>query len=320
MVSTCTSFSTLSPGCRALALAPGHSLGGLVIEQVIGEGGFSLVYRAFDPQYQRAVALKEYLPTTLASRNGNGEVVPRSELLAPTFLTGRQQFCHEAKTMAQLSHPAIPALLRFWQQSNSAYICMPLYCGQNMKKTWAGRPEAVSMKWLSAWLAPLLDAVATVHRQGYLHLDIAWDNIVLESATWPVLLDFGSARAADADGAARKALVLKPGFSPPELYCHRNGERVGPWSDIYALGALICALVSGELPPVSLTRCIEERYQPLAQRALPGYPRAFLQATDQALALKVADRPQSVEEFALLLGLELSVQTTAHHSVVATLR
>lgn len=289
-------------GCGTQALRPGYRLAHLDIQRVIGEGGFSLVYQAFDPFIKHSVAVKEYIPSTIAIRNANGEVSPRNEFLAPTFGIGQKYFRQEAEILASLSHPCVPRLLDFWQENNTAYISMPLYGGNNLKKLYAENPAIVTFPWLRALLASLLDTVNTVHRQGCLHLDISWDNIQIQSGCAPVLLDFGSACFINISGQKKTNSVLKPGFSPAELYCHSGGDSRGPWTDIYSLGALMYALITGQLPPVSLTRCIEDRYQPLAKLLPAGYPLPFLQTIDQALAINAAHRPQTIAAFSRQLG------------------
>ncbi len=293
--------TTLTPGCCAQALHPGYRLGQLEIQQVIGEGGFSIVYQAFDHERQHAVAVKEYIPTAIAIRNNHEEVIPRNAFLSATFNAGREYFRQEAEILAGLSHPCIPRLLSFWQENNTAYICTPLYGGNNLKKLYAESPERVTMPWLQTLLASLLSTVNTIHLQGCLHLDISWDNIQIPHATPPILLDFGSACFAGADRQKKTNIVLKPGFSPAELYCNTGGY--GPWSDIYSLGALMYTLITGQLPPVSLTRCIEDRYHPLMKQLPDGYSRQFLQAIDSALEVDAANRPQTVASFTRQLGL-----------------
>ncbi|MHA7848036.1 serine/threonine protein kinase [Serratia sp. D1N4] len=295
-------------GCGAQALPPGYRFAQLEIQQVIGEGGFSIVYRAFDHRQQRVVAVKEYIPTAIAMRNDDGLVMPRNPFLLPTFNAGRDYFRQEAKILGSLAHPCIPPLLDFWQENGTAYISTPLYGGTTLKKRYAQNPAMVTEVWLRTLLASLLHTVAAVHQQGCLHRDISWDNIQVEDHHQPILLDFGSACFLAADGAKKTNIVLKPGFSPAELYCNTGGYAHGPWSDIYSIGALVSTLITGRLPPVSLTRCIEDIYQPLAQRQLPGYSQQFLQAIDGALAVNPVDRPPDIAAFARLLAIDLRTE------------
>ncbi|WP_024913692.1 serine/threonine protein kinase [Chania multitudinisentens] len=289
-------------GCGALALHPGHRFAQVEIQQVIGEGGFSIVYQAFDHRQQRCVAVKEYLPTTIATRNSDGLVVPRNPFLLATFNAGRNYFRQEATILTSLSHPAVPQCFDFWQENGTAYISMPLYGGKTLKKEYAENPAIVSEAWLRRLLASLLNTLAAVHRQGCLHRDISWDNIQIEENHPPILLDFGSACFRAAGCPQKPNLVLKPGFSPAELYYNTGGYAHGPWSDIYSLGALMYTLITGHVPPVGLTRCIADTYQPLAQCQPAGYSPPFLRAIDAALGVNPVDRPQDIAAFARLLA------------------
>lgn len=297
-------------GCSAQALHPGYRFAHLEIQQAIGEGGFSIVYQAFDHRQQRFVAVKEYIPTTIAVRNADGLVMPRNPFLLPTFNAGREYFRQEAKILGCLDHPDIPQLFDFWQANGTAYISTPLYGGTTLKKRYAQNPALVTETWLRRLLASLLPTVAAVHRQGCLHRDISWDNIQIEEHQRPILLDFGSACFQAESGAKKTNIVLKPGFSPVELYCNTREYAHGPWSDIYAIGALLSTLITGRLPPVSLTRSIEDRYQPLARCCPTGYSRQFLRAIDGALGVHPADRPQDITTFARLLAIDLRGQTS----------
>ncbi|OMQ25479.1 serine/threonine protein kinase [Serratia oryzae] len=308
MLTAYTGLATAVCGGRAQALPPGYRFAQLEIQQAIGEGGFSIVYQAFDHQQQRFAAVKEYIPTTIAERNAEGVVVPRNPFLLPTFNAGRDYFCQEAKILGSLAHPGIPPLWDFWQANGSAYISTPLYGGTTLKKRYAQHPALVTETWLRRLLASLLPTVAAVHRQGCLHRDISWDNIQIAEHQWPILLDFGSACFWATGGARETNIVLKPGFSPVELYCNSGGYAHGPWSDIYAIGALLATLITGRLPPVSLTRSIEDRYQPLAQCGPAGYSQRFLRAIDAALEVHPADRPQDIAAFARLLAIDLHGQ------------
>lgn len=296
--------ATGASGRGAQALPPGYRFAQIEIERVIGEGGFSVVYQAYDHRRRHTVAVKEYFPAAIAARNSAGWVMPRNEYLQPTFSAGLEYFRREAQILGRLSHPRIPRLLGFWHANGGAYISTPLFDGQNLKKRYAQAPAMVNEAWLRRLLAPLLHTVGTVHHQGCLHRDISWDNIQMPESGLPVLLDFGSACMSDGDCRSRTNIVLKPGFSPAELYCSKGGEAHGPWSDIYAIGALVYTLITGRLPPVSLTRCIEDTYQPLAARPPAGYSTGFLAAIDGALAVSALNRPQSVTSFARRLGIE----------------
>jgi non-specific serine/threonine protein kinase len=286
----------------AQPLPIGHRMGELELTGVLGIGGFGIVYRAFDHALQRVVAVKEYMPSMLATRGDDLTVTLRSERFSATFLAGRAGFINEARLLAQFDHPGLIKVLRFWEMHGTAYMATPFYEGQTLKQRLSGG-RALAETEIMLLMAALLGALETLHRAQCYHRDIALDNIVIQPDGRPVLLDFGAARKLIGDLVDDNAVMLKSGYAPIEQYTDDPAFRQGPWTDLYALGAVIHVLVSGELPPAAVVRSIQDYYVPLARRALNYNPR-LLQAADQALHLRVVDRPQSVAEFAVLLGLQ----------------
>lgn len=286
----------------AQPLPAGHRMGELEITGVLGIGGFGIVYRAFDHALQRVVAVKEYMPAMLAVRGSDLTVSLRGERYSATFQAGQAGFINEARLLAQFDHPCLIKVLRFWEEHGTAYMATPFYEGQTMEQRLAGG-RALAEGEILRLLAELLGALETLHRAQCFHRDIALDNILIQPDGRPVLLDFGAARKLIGDLMDDSTIMLKPGYAPIEQYTDDPSLRQGPWTDIYALGAVIHVLVSGELPPAAVVRSIQDNYLPLAGRAL-GYGQALLQAVDGALQLSIKDRPQNVAAFAALLGLQ----------------
>ena len=303
-----TASTSTVPGAKANTpsaaqpLPVGHRMGELEITGVLGIGGFGIVYRAWDHALQRVVAIKEYMPSMLAVRHGNLTVSLRGERFAATFNAGQAGFINEARLLAQFDHPGLIKVLRFWEDHGTAYMATPFYEGQTLKQRLAGGkalPEAEILRLMAA----LLGALETLHRAQCFHRDIALDNILIQPDGRPVLLDFGAARKLIGDMVDDSTVMLKPGYAPIEQYTDDPAFRQGPWTDVYALGAVIHILVCGELPPAAVVRSIQDTYQPLLGRVISYSPR-LLQAADQALSLRIEDRPQSVAAFAALLGLQ----------------
>ncbi|ACO78845.1 Protein kinase [Azotobacter vinelandii CA] len=286
----------------AQPLPAGHRMGELEITGVLGIGGFGIVYRAFDHALQRVVAVKEYMPAMLAVRGSDLTVSLRGERYSATFQAGQAGFINEARLLAQFDHPCLIKVLRFWEEHGTAYMATPFYEGQTLEQRLAGG-RALAEGEILRLLAELLGALETLHRAQCFHRDIALDNILIQPDGRPVLLDFGAARKLIGDLMDDSTIMLKPGYAPIEQYTDDPSLRQGPWTDIYALGAVIHVLVSGELPPAAVVRSIQDNYLPLAGRAL-GYGQALLQAVDGALQLSIKDRPQNVAAFAALLGLQ----------------
>lgn len=283
----------------------GHRLGELQLDEVLGIGGFGIVYRAFDRTLRRAVAIKEYMPSMLATRGGDYTVSLRSERFAPAFDAGRGAFLNEARLLAQFDHPGLVKVLHFWESHGTAYMVMPFYEGRTLKQLLDGGAQ-VSETQLRNVVAALLGALDTLHRAQCFHRDVALDNVLIRPDGNAILLDFGAARKRIGDLVDDGAMMIKPGYAPIEQYTDDPAFSQGPWTDLYALGAVMHAMITGELPPAAVVRSIKDTYRPLATRELPVrdlYSPGFLAAVDHALQLRIADRPESVAAFAAELGL-----------------
>ncbi|KVW62404.1 serine/threonine protein kinase [Burkholderia ubonensis] len=283
----------------------GHRLGELQLDEVLGIGGFGIVYRAFDRTLRRAVAIKEYMPSMLATRGGDYTVSLRSERFAPAFDAGRGAFLNEARLLAQFDHPGLVKVLHFWESHGTAYMVMPFYEGRTLKQLLDGGVQ-MSETQLRDVVAALLGALDTLHRAQCFHRDVALDNVLIRPDGNAILLDFGAARKQIGDLVDDGAMMIKPGYAPIEQYTDDPAFSQGPWTDLYALGAVMHAMITGELPPAAVVRSIKDTYRPLATRELPArerYSPGFLAAVDHALQLRIADRPESVAAFAAELGL-----------------
>ncbi|ABB11704.1 serine/threonine-protein kinase [Burkholderia lata] len=283
----------------------GHRLGELQLDEVLGIGGFGIVYRAFDRTLRRAVAIKEYMPSMLATRGGDYTVSLRSERFAQAFDAGRGAFLNEARLLAQFDHPGLVKVLHFWESHGTAYMVMPFYEGRTLKQLLDGGMR-ISETQLRNIVGALLGALDTLHRAQCFHRDVALDNVLIRPNGSAILLDFGAARKRIGDLVDDGAMMIKPGYAPIEQYTDDPAFSQGPWTDLYALGAVMHAMITGELPPAAVVRSIKDTYRPLASRDLPAgevYSPAFLAAVDHALQLRIPDRPESVAAFAAELGL-----------------
>lgn len=288
------------------ALPAGHRFNEFEIKEVIGGGGFGIVYRAWDHLLERTIAIKEYLPVSLASRDEQLTIVLRGERYQKLFAAGLSSFIQEARLLARFNHPGLLHVLRFWEENGTAYMGTLYYSGMTLKEWQLCHPERITDEWIRQLLPPLFGAIDAIHRGGYLHRDISLDNIQIQENQLPVLLDFGSARKTIGNLSDETEIMLKPGYAPIEQYSEESDTDQGPWTDIYALGAVLHTLVTGNAPPVSVVRCIEDRYQPLAQLRPEGFSLPLLNAIDCALEMKPQDRPQSVDELAALVALPVS--------------
>ena len=299
------------------ALPVGYRFNEFEIKEVIGGGGFGIVYRAWDHQLERTIAIKEFMPATLAVRNDDLTLVLRSERFSKTFHAGLNSFIQEARLLARFNHPNLLHVLRFWVQNDTAYMGTAFYSGTTLSQLHNQRPEMISEAWIRCLLPPLFGAINTIHQEGYLHRDISLDNIQIQENGVPVLLDFGSARKAIGNLSDETETMLKPGFAPIEQYSDDNESEQGTWTDIYALGAVLHTLIVGAPPPVSVVRSIEDNYQPLVQLKPEGYSLPLLHAIDRALALQPEDRPQTVDQLAALMELSPSDINEIHEVKVS---
>ena len=286
-------------------LPVGHALQEYVIEGLIGEGGFGIVYLARDTRLGRVVALKEYMPTNLATRGPDHTVSVRSERHRETFELGLRSFVNEAQLLASFDHPSLVKVYRFWEANGTAYMVMPFYQGPTLKKWLRDLGHPPDERWLLALLAPMIDALEQLHHDHCYHRDIAPDNILLlplqgtqagsgSTTVRPLLLDFGAARRVIGDMTHALTVILKPGYAPIEQYADSAAMKQGPWTDVYALSAVLYACVTGRAPVPSVSRIITDDMVPAVQAGASRYTPMFLEAIDAGLAVRPDTRPQSM--------------------------
>ncbi|MEO8135737.1 MAG: protein kinase [Betaproteobacteria bacterium] len=278
------------------------------VERVIGEGGFSIVYLAFDHSLHRRVALKEYLPSAFAYRKNAHTVLPRSAKSRETFDAGMRSFLQEARLLAQFDHPALVKVFRFWEAHGSAYMAMVHYQGDTLRALLKENPGFATESNIKALAAPLLDAVQQLHEHHCYHRDIAPDNVIVQPSGLPVLLDFGAARRIIGDMTQALTAVLKPGYAPVEQYADEGGLTQGPWTDVYAFAAMLYSAVAGKPPPASVARVLRDEMVPLSRNPPAGYDMQFLRGIDAGLAVRPEGRPQSIREFREALGMTQFVE------------
>lgn len=272
-------------------LPPGFRLDGYTIQHKISGGGFGLVYLAQDEQGQ-AVALKEYLPVGVVERQADGSVQPISAADQGAFRYGMRCFFEEGRALATLSHPNVVRVLNFFRANNTVYMAMRYEQGDTLHRLIHAEQSALLEPVIVAIFIHLLNGLREVHARKLLHLDIKPGNIFIRTDGSPVLIDFGSARQALAHGPAAIAPMYTPGFAAPELYKQR--DRMGPWTDIYAVGASMYACLAKCGPPAADKRVEMDEMVPTVQSYAGLYSEGFLSLIDTMLRLPDTDRPQSV--------------------------
>jgi hypothetical protein len=287
----------------AAPLAEGTVVRGCRVEGIIGRGGFGVVYRAIDLRTGEALALKEYLPAQLAARRDDGTVEPLSPSCAEAFEAGRLGFLEEGALLRSLRDPGLVEVSDAWAQDGTGYLAMRLYEGPTLERVIAATPGGMSADALRTIVEPLLGALSTIHVAGRIHRDVSPDNVIVQPGGAAVLLDLGTARRAIGDHVRATTVMLKSGYAPIEQYGDDPECPVGPWSDVYALGAVLHHAATGEPPPASPLRMMRDTRVPLAARGLPGIDAGFAEAVDAAMAVHPEERPRTITEFAVRLGL-----------------
>lgn len=270
-----------------------------IIERELAHGGFSSVYLARQLEDQIQVAIKEYLPRKLAHRTWNNVVVPNSQETRQMFMRGRALFFEEAKVLATLKHHNIVEVINFFQANDTVYMVMTYDYGITLDRLLQKKMINITEEFLLTVFKLLLEGVETVHHHQLVHLDIKPANILIRADHDPLLLDFGAIRRFPSTQSNFRAKVLSTGFSPLEQYDNRG--HLGPWTDIYAIGASMRACLDMKIPPAAIDRIPEDPIQPavkLYKRKLPEY---LLKAIDWAMEIRPDQRPQSIAELSAAL-------------------
>jgi serine/threonine protein kinase len=287
---------------HAQALPIGTRLRDYEITVLVGEGAFSVVYLAWDHSLQRKVAIKEYFPAEMASRvSGSAAVLVRSDRQRDVFKAGLKAFVDEARLLARFDHPSLLKVYRFWEENGTAYMVMPFYAGPTLKTALAELGRVPGENELRAWLKPVLNAVTVLHEGKTWHEHIGPDAIVL-TPVGPVLLGFASAEHAIAAMNHTPAAALLPGYAAIEQYGGVAETTRGPWTDLYALAAVVYAAITGADPAPAADRLADDRLQPLSTIAAGLYSANFLAAIDAALAVQPERRPRDHVQFRSLMG------------------
>jgi serine/threonine protein kinase len=293
------------------ALVSGTRLGEFEILGLLGVGGFGMVYRAYDHSLHRDVAIKEYMPTSLARRADDVlNISIRTSADHPTFQVGLASFVGEARMLAKFEHPSLVRVFRFWEANGTAYMVMPLYRGMTLKQARKRMQTPPNEAWLRKVLWSILGALKVLHRGHALHRDVSPDNIFLQDIGPPVLLDLGAARVAINDTSKQHTAILKVNFAPIEQYADVRDMPQGPWTDLYSLAAVVHCMLCNEAPMPATIRAVNDSMPTFVSIAKTvetqfglSYSEGFVAGIASALSIHPQDRPQSVQEFARALGL-----------------
>ena len=277
-------------------LPPDTAIGGYRVVRRLSSGGFGVVYLALDMEGQQ-VAVKEYLPSSLATR-APGELLP---VVAPEKLSlyrlGLKSFFEEGRSLAQISHPSVVSVLNFFRENETVYMVMNFLDGATLQDFIITARELKKQKvFRESTIRSLFDEVLRglriVHQHKMLHLDIKPANIFITDDNKAVMIDFGAAREVLSKEGNFIRPMYTPGFAAPEMY--RRDASMGPWTDIYAIGACLYASMQG-YPPNDAPQRLEKDRLSLALSRLRGvYSDNLIEVVEWCMALDPLSRPQSV--------------------------
>lgn len=284
-------------------LPDGLEIAGYRIVKKIASGGFSIVYLAYDED-GNAVAIKEYLPSALALR-APGELVPTiSQENLATFRIGLKCFFEEGRALARIAHPNVVSVLNFFRANDTVYMVMAYESGRSLqehilRRRDKGEKPLVSERFIRKMFGQVMHGVREVHTNKLLHLDLKPANIYLRVDGTPILLDFGAARQTLKTDLPKLYPMYTPGFAAPELYV-RNAS-LGPWTDIYSIGASIFACMVGAPPQAADQRNQNDKMEGHFAKLEAIYTPELIEVIRWSLKLDPLERPQSV--FALQKAL-----------------
>jgi serine/threonine protein kinase len=275
----------------------GYLLNEYKILKVLGQGAFGITYLAEDTSLESSVAIKEYFPREFSSRDSTKTIYPNnSREERELFQWGKDSFIEEGKTLARFDDPNIVQVRRFFELNGTAYLVMD-FCDGEPLDALLNRRKQLLYDELVGVVKPLLSALDKVHSAGFLHRDIKPGNIFIKNNGVPILLDFGAARQRIFEQSRSMTSLATPGYAALEQYS-TSGTSQGPYTDIYGLAATIYRAITGERPPESTDRLLNETYKPLTSQNIAGeYSKDFLVAIDKALSIRPINRHQNIGEF-----------------------
>ena len=265
-----------------------------IVGRVLGQGGFGITYLALDTQLNAKVAIKEFMPGEIATRQGT-TVSVMMDTKSEEFAYGAERFQEEARTLAKfIGNPNIAAVTSYFDENDTSYFVMDYIEGISFKTYIANHGGKISVEETLNVMIPVLRALTAVHAEGFIHRDVTPDNIYITKDGMVKLLDFGSARYSIGDKSKSLDVILKVGYAPKEQYIRRS--RQGPFTDVYSCAACFYAAITGFLPPESLERMDNDTLVPVSQCGI-DIPEYLDKAILKGLAVQPEDRFQSAAEF-----------------------
>ncbi|HSM54011.1 MAG TPA: protein kinase, partial [Erythrobacter sp.] len=272
------------------------------LEEVLGVGGFGIVYKGRGIYFNELVAIKEYFPSSISERGEDDTVVPIDSDAEEVHALGLKKFVEEAKLLWNLStptrHPNIVSVRSLFEIHGTAYMVMDFEDGTSLSRM-LKKGQKFNEASLRSMILPIAEGLERAHRVGVLHRDIKPPNIIINDDGRSVLIDFGSARFESGEATSTKVTFHTPPYAAIEQYVRTFPQ--GPWTDIYALGVVLYECITGTKPAEVLERMHGDAGTLLADGDWPGFSHTFLHAVDKAMAIRPDDRPQTISEWISLL-------------------
>lgn len=296
-----------------LALPLGTILNGrYLVGKVLGIGGFGITYLGFDLTLEIKIAIKEYMPSAMATRHHDHYSVVLTGHVEEDYQYGMERFLDEARILAKLQNtPHIVSVQNYFKENGTAYFVMEYIDGVSLKSYLASNGDRISYEQTITILQPIMEALSQVHSMNLLHRDISPDNIYITTKGESRLLDFGAARFALGDGKS-VSVILKHGYAPEEQYSSHGNQ--GPWTDVYAMGATFYRCITGQLPPDSVERIHNDTLKKPSELGI-SIPSGVEQAIMKALAVKTEERFTNMESFIAALSGRITVQDQVAASI-----
>jgi formylglycine-generating enzyme required for sulfatase activity len=305
---------------KSNTLPVGYRLHQYRIEGVLGAGGFGITYKAVHEALQTRAAIKEYFPVEWSYRDRDEvNVLANTQGASPTSEAGQdacygwglERFLNEAQTLAQVNHPGVVRVRDFFEANGTAYIVMDYEDGEPLSQT-LQREKILSEEQIRRLVGDVLPALEAVHAQGYLHRDLKPANLYRRADGRTILIDFGAARQALGRRSKSVTSVFSPGYSPIEQYLV-EGKGYGPWTDIYAVGAVLYHCVAGISPMEAPARVLDDPLRPAEELAAGRYSQGLLRLIDRAMAVRPEKRFQTVAQ--MRVALEAPPDDHGEHTV-----
>lgn len=272
-----------------------------IVGKTIGFGGFGVTYIGWDALLEHKIAIKEYMPSEFSTRAlGTKEVTIFGGKKEEQFKSGLEKFNDEAKKLAKFSNDdGIVKVYDSFKENNTAYIIMEYLDGETLAE-YLEREKKISYEKAVEIILPIASALKDVHEAGIIHRDIAPDNIFLTKDGKVKLIDFGAARFATTSHSRSLSVLIKQGYSPEEQYRSRGDQ--GAYTDVYALGAVMYRMITGEVPPDALERraFYENKKKDILipiTKFCKDVPENKQNAIYNAMNVRIEDRTQSAEDF-----------------------